>query len=90
MAGGRVAGAALQDACRVAVERLAGETLRMGASGDVAVRPFEDGSGIGDTEWRVVSWSIGVTCCGRRGGKVPVIPAAPLICPLAPPVFQLL
>jgi hypothetical protein len=42
----------LQDACGVAVERLARETLLVGTSGDVAVRPFEDGSGIGDTELR--------------------------------------
>jgi hypothetical protein len=42
----------LQDACGVTVERLAGETLLVGASGDVAVRPVEDGGGIGDTELR--------------------------------------
>jgi hypothetical protein len=42
----------LQNACGVAVERLAGKPLLLGASGDVAVRPFEDGGGIGDTELR--------------------------------------
>ncbi len=41
-----------QNACGVAVERLAAETLLLGASGDIAVRPFEDGGGIGDTELR--------------------------------------
>jgi hypothetical protein len=43
----------LQNACGVAVERLAGEALLVGAAGDVAVRAFEDSGGIGDTELRV-------------------------------------
>jgi hypothetical protein len=42
----------LQDACGVPVESLTGEALLLGASGDVAVRPLEDGGGMGDTELR--------------------------------------
>jgi hypothetical protein len=42
----------LQQACGVAVEGLAGETLLVGAAGDLTVRPFEEGGGIGDTELR--------------------------------------
>jgi hypothetical protein len=38
----------LHEPLGVAVEGLAGEALVVGAAGDVAPRPFEDGGGVGD------------------------------------------